>query len=139
MGLLDKPKQPYLYFCTICGTQFKPFRSHARTCSDECRVVLSGMKRRGIDEVPEHQRTPINKDAVQEKYRDASGGKDIQPGILNQYPEKPKGEGDTPIGKLTHAAPMTQPAAPVDPIPPGEPTPEPEPTKPAKKKAKKKK
>ena len=46
------------------------------------------------------ERTPIDKEAVAEKYKTASGGKEMPKGILDQYPSKVEEKKESVAGKL---------------------------------------
>ena len=56
----NQPKTPikYKFHCTICGTEFRPSKKHARTCSTVCRVTLSNIMRYNVDSEDPNQEPP---------------------------------------------------------------------------------
>jgi hypothetical protein len=129
----EQKKQPkqYFFYCTICGTQFKPTRAHARTCSDECRITLSTITRYNNFAVPEEEKVPVDKEKMAESYK-AATGKEMPKSQLDQYTAKAAPEAEPSLASKAFGKGKKEKEA-------VEPTPKPEPAVEKQKPNKKKK
>lgn len=65
----------YKFHCKICGTEFRPLKKHAMTCSTTCRVALSNIMRYSEDPIDPNE-TPLtdeDKKLIDEKIAKAKG------------------------------------------------------------------
>lgn len=94
-------QQPlYNFYCVICGTAFTPSRAHATTCKMECRVIRAGITKTWVEQIPESEKTPIDKSEVEAGYKKASGGREIPKAALAQHKAKEPEKEESAAGKL---------------------------------------
>lgn len=94
-------QQPlYNFYCVICGTPFTPARAHATTCKMECRVIRASITKKWVEQIPESEKTPINKTEVEAGYKKATGGRDIPKAALAQHKAKEPVKDESAAGKL---------------------------------------
>lgn len=94
-------QQPlYRFHCVICGTPFTPARAHATTCKMECRVIRAAITKKWVEQIPDSEKTPIDKDEVKDGYKKATGGRDIPAAALAPHKDKAPEQKSSTAGKL---------------------------------------